>query len=265
MQGGLPNTSVTVTQCFPDSRTGGTLFDPSQPPDSVAPGILGFAPTNDCKKFFNGALASECCDGSFPNRGSLRVEQARPAHRAHSVPVELGAPRIFRRLGTNAANAINGAEHVRLSQLGGWAAELVPAARIDHEQAAIRVLHHVGRMKVAAARNQEVCILGRKRRPAGDELVCRNLAEIERSHEQRAPEPLAEHARVVAGKADRRRTTHVSHDGHVLARHGVVIGNAVLLAVDGAINGVNQSVPAPELRMLQERGCQEPLAFRREG
>ena len=183
MQGGLPNAGVPVTQRFPDSRTGGTLFDPCQTPHSVAPCFHGFAPTNDSEQFLDGTLASECSDGSFPNCGPSRVEQASPAGGAHSVPVELGAPGIFRRLGTDAANAINGAKHVRLGQLRGWAAELVPAARIDHEQAAIRVLHHVGRMKVATAGNQEVGILGGKRRSAGDELVRRDFAEVERRHE----------------------------------------------------------------------------------
>ena len=45
-------------------------------------------------------------------------------------------------------NPINRAQHVRLGKLRGWTTDFIPAAGVQHEQAAVSVLDHVRRMKV---------------------------------------------------------------------------------------------------------------------
>ena len=61
-----------------------------------------------------------------------------------------------------ALDAIDRAQHVRLLELRGRAAELVPAAGIDDDQAAVGVLEHVGRVEVEVGAGDEVFVLGRE-------------------------------------------------------------------------------------------------------
>ena len=71
-------------------------------------------------------------------------------------PVDLEPARIVDPGGPFPPDAIDGAQHVGLGQLRGRAAELVPAARVDHEQAAVGIFEHVGGMKVGIVGGQEI-------------------------------------------------------------------------------------------------------------
>ena len=102
-------------------------------------------------------LAS-ACDGARRTAG-----RGSPSKPASSAGVGLGPGDVSRRghrprRALASANAINRAQHVRLVQLRGRAAELVPAAGVDHEQAAVGVLQHVGRMEIEVVGDEEILI-----------------------------------------------------------------------------------------------------------
>ena len=60
-------------------------------------------------------------------------------------------------------HAINRPQHVGLLELRGRAAEFVPAAGVDDDQAAVGVLEHVGRVEVEVRAGDEIFVLGRER------------------------------------------------------------------------------------------------------
>ena len=83
-----------------------------------------------------------------------------------------------------APHAIDRAEHVRLGELRRRATELVPGAGVDHEQAAIGVFDHVGRMEVAIVRDEKVGVASLERRAVRLEHVARHLAQVEHRREE---------------------------------------------------------------------------------
>ncbi len=120
-------------------------------------------------------------------------------------------------------------------------------------------------MEVAIARDEEVGIA----RPVGCavplEHVSRDLLQVEHGREEAVAILLAEHPRRITGEAGRNRRPKLRHHGHQVARPLVAIDDAVLLAVHAAVDGVHERIAAPELRMLEKRGCEDPFALRREG
>ena len=75
-------------------------------------------------------------------------------------PGDLQPARVGNRRRGLAPNAVDRAEHVGLGQLRGRAAELVPGAGVDDEQAAVGVFDDVGRVEVEAVGDEEIARRG---------------------------------------------------------------------------------------------------------
>ena len=68
--------------------------------------------------------------------------------RRHGLPGQLQAARVVSPRSSLPPDAVDTAENVRFVKLRARAAELVPAAGIDHDQTAVGVFEHVGGMKI---------------------------------------------------------------------------------------------------------------------
>ena len=155
-----------------------------------------------------------------PRAASVRIARRRTAGRGSSisrtspsgvdrVPGELEPARVGRMRRVLAAHAVDRAEHVGLVELRGRAAELVPAAGIHDQEAAVGVLEHVGRVEVEVGAGDEVLVLRREGRPLGGQGVPADLVEVEVAGEEVVPVRLAERGRLVSSQAARRRRAHV--------------------------------------------------------
>ena len=161
-----------------------------------------------------------------------------------------------------AADPVDRAEHDRLRELRGRATQLVPGAGIDDEQAAVGVLDDVGRMEVAIVGDEEVLVAGRERRAARHQDVARDLSQVEHRGEETVAIAAAERARCVAREAGRHGRPELAHDRHQIAGPLVAVEDVVRLAVDAAVDGVDDRVPLARLRMLQEGRGEDAFALR---
>src|SRR5437867_1370373 len=93
----------------------------------------------------------------------LIAEQARQFCRSHLAPRKLQTARIVELPRSGLTNAINGAEHVWFGKLRSGATDFIPAARVHHEQAAVGILDHVGRVKIGVVGGYKIAVLGFKR------------------------------------------------------------------------------------------------------
>ena len=71
------------------------------------------------------------------------------------VPVERQPARVGDAGGILAADAVESAEEVGFAELGGGAAEFVPAAGVEDEEGAVGVFDDVGGVEVAAVTGDE--------------------------------------------------------------------------------------------------------------
>jgi len=83
----------------------------------------------------------------------------------------LFAARVGRRFDAFFAHAVYPAQDVGLPQLRGRAAELVPAAGVHDQQAAVGVFQHVGRMEIEAFGDEKILVL----RFEGSCVRCENV------------------------------------------------------------------------------------------
>ncbi len=157
-------------------------LDPRERPDGLAAGLGHGAVAEhgrqrpDC----DGPLASDrlrrpAADGRAPIGESLHeVVQRR------LLPVEPQPARVVHLRRTGLPDAVDRPQHVRLPELRGRAAELVPAAGVDHEQAAVGVLDHVGRVEVVVVARRgspSRCVV--KVDPSGVRTCRRHLLQVE--------------------------------------------------------------------------------------
>ena len=189
------------------------------------------------------SIARRCTAG----RGSPSSSTQSCRHRiAVADRFQSSRPRGSSILGTPLRlDAIDRAEHVGLVELRGRAAELVPAAGIDDDQAAVGVFEHVGRVEVEVGAGDEVFVLGRERRSLGRQDVPADLVQVEVAGEQVVLIFLAEGVRLVAGQAARGGRAQVQQDRHDLGAGPLVGGledRVVDLAVDAAVDRVDQAV-----------------------
>ena len=87
--------------------------------------------------------------------------------------------------GSASADAIDTAEHIGLGQLRRGATELVPAARVDDEQAAVGVFEHVGRdgsRGCPRRGNLQSCVVNVA--PSGVEHMPRDFLQVEQRGEE---------------------------------------------------------------------------------
>ena len=145
-------------------------------------------------------------------------------------------------------------------ELGRGAAELVPASRIGHQQAAVGVLQHVSGMKVAIAGDQEVRVPRFEGRAAGFQDVTRHLVQIEKARKQVALILVAEDPGGIDGLGAGGGRTQVQHRGQQVPGPGVAAEDVVGFSENTAMDGVNDAVPAAQLRMLDEGGRQQALS-----
>jgi hypothetical protein len=92
------------------------------------------------------------------HRGSRVFQQFRGFRGRRSGQVQLAAARILHRSGADFSNAINRALHLRLGDAGNRTTVNEPCPRIQHEHASIRVLDHVGGVKIGIAGGEEIGI-----------------------------------------------------------------------------------------------------------
>ena len=105
-------------------------------------------------------------------RGSAK----RPASRLAGRPAQSRRrPAVAGPRGVLAADPIDPASRLRLADAGGRAVLHVPSPGVEHEQAAVRVLQHVGGVEVRVVRGQEILVLAPPGRPVRDEDVTGDL------------------------------------------------------------------------------------------
>ena len=134
----------------------------------------------------DGDLAKHERAASFCQRPAARASIARRCTAGRGSPSSLTSPRsaagvvevsgpLQQRLPprvvdlrrTLPPDSIDRPQHVGLVELRRRAAELVPAAGVDHDQAAVGVLEHVGRVEIEVGAGDEVFVLGRERGAVG--------------------------------------------------------------------------------------------------
>ena len=93
------------------------------------------------------------CGTSVTEEGCQLISRLR-------LPSDLLSAWILNVVRAGAFDAVDGAKDVWFVQVGRRAAEFVPAARVDDEQAAVGVLQHVRRMEVDVVADQKVGMLG---------------------------------------------------------------------------------------------------------
>src|SRR6476660_3442996 len=94
-------------------------------------------------------------------------------------PIDFLSARIVWRFRPELSHAVYAAEHFRFPQLRRRATELVPAAGVDHDQAAVGVDLHVGWMEVDEVRRDEIVVLARVCAAQWLEHVARYFAHVE--------------------------------------------------------------------------------------
>ena len=117
-----------------------------------------------------------CCR----HHGAGIIEQLRRARSGSRFSQSMLVPRVASGLRADLSDAIDRPQHVGLHELRRRAAELVPAAGVDDEQAAVGVFEHVGRMEVdVVARRRNRRSFGRNVAPVGFEHVPADFAQVE--------------------------------------------------------------------------------------
>ena len=172
----LPHALLTIVQRESDSLARRRRLDARERPHGVAPRVRGGCPPK--RRTRSGlqrhrarnraALQASRVPGCarFCHGRPSIVEQVRELGRMHRAPRESAAARVVRARRALTADAVNRAEHLRRGELRGGTTELVPRAGVDHEQAAVGILEHVGRVKIAAVRHEKIGIAALERRAA---------------------------------------------------------------------------------------------------
>src|SRR2546422_5088781 len=120
-------------------------------------------------------------------------------------------------------------------------------------------------MKVRIVRGHKIAVLGLKSSAVRLQHVAGDLVQIESAEKEIVLIFLSENARFVADNTARRGWAHVRHDGHQVAGFLVVISYVVDLAINAAVNGVNESVASAWLVRVEEGAAENPFALGREG
>jgi hypothetical protein len=195
----------------------------------------------------------------------LVAEQIRERRRGGGRPVDRQPARIRHGRCSEPPHAVDPTAHRRLLQLRRRAAELVPAAGVDHEQRPVGVLDAVGGMEVGG-------VAGQKRFVGRDERAVRRRERMPR-HAPQVEATGEEVARVGGAEGQSRMHLEAAHGGGpaVHERGQEVAGPLVAAqvgrraAVHAAVEDVNEPVAEAAGGMLDERGRQDPLPLGREG
>ena len=192
-----------------------------------------------------------------------RGADARAVLLADELPHSIEARRwiCLRRERRGFPHAINRAEHLGLHVLRGRATQLIPAARVRDEHAAVGILEHIGRVKIRLVAHEEIAVRRAERRAILRERVARDAAHIKLRAEQIPAHPERLAAQYL--QPARRRRAEVRHDRHQLASARVSIEDAVLFAPHAAIDRVQDAVALAAAGIHKKSPAQKPLARRR--
>jgi len=183
--------------------------------DGVADGNAVAGQRPDCIPTHLAVFAPQC--------GRVGADVQRPvAHRKPGIaqqarggllPVDLQSARVveFRRV--HLADSIDAALDLRLVDARGRAADAEPSARVDHDQAAVRVLEHVGRVEVGVVADEELLIAPAERRAVTLDDVPLHLMGVELGAEPGA----GELGTAGVQQAGRRHPADVDHRGQQVA------------------------------------------------
>jgi len=84
-------------------------------------------------------MCSQRLNRALANGGAMIPQQSRQLGRLHSLPIQLQSARVVDLRSAIPSNSINGSQYIRLPKLRRRAAELVPAAGVDDEEAAVAI------------------------------------------------------------------------------------------------------------------------------
>ena len=160
-----------------------------------------------------------------------------------------------------ASHPINRAQHIRLVELGGGATEFIPAAGIDHEQAAVAIDQHIGRVEIGAVADEEILRLRTPRRLGVVDDRAHDAVRVEARDEKVVAPLLSKNLRVVARDAARRGRSEVREHGHEIGPGArVSVEDVVRLAIHAAVDCVDQPVALTAARMLEEGAGENAFA-----
>jgi hypothetical protein len=165
----LPNGFLWIVQSLPDGLACGRSLDASQRPYGIAPGFNGRRGAKGCCQIRHCLPSSlaEILDRTVAHSWPWFIQQSHEIRPFHARPIQLQPTRVLNPRSILSADAVNRSQHVSLGELRGWAAQLVPGASVNNDQAAIGVFQHIRRMEVRIGGNQKIAILrveGRTRR-----------------------------------------------------------------------------------------------------
>ena len=202
-------------------------------------------------KFMNGALL---------DKEAVIAQQFDALRWREFCPVQLESARVAQFDGADFTHAIDRAEHIGLGELRSGATDFVPAAGVHDEQAAIGVLEHIGGMKIVIVGGKKIAVAGGEGRAIGDELVAGDFAQIEITGEKVVEIIRTEKARTVGCHSAGRSCVHVSEHGHEVAGARVAVEHGMLLAINTAVDGVDETITTATGGVLKKCAAQETFA-----
>ena len=203
---------------------------------------------------------------SLPENGRQRVVGHRG--RLHETTPGLCESAWGERFRIRFLHPVDRAEDVGLGELGAGATELIPAAGVDHEQAAIAVLQHVGGMEVHVVAHEKIAVGAGEGRAVGPQLVAGDLVQVEERGEEVVLVARAKDVVLVAAQSARCAGAELDEGLRQFwpgAFHRAVVEHIVLLAEDRAVGGVADAVAEARLAEVDEGAGEEDFALAREG
>ena len=176
MNGRNPGIDIVITQKIPNRGTRHLAWHTVERPEGGDTGL-------GCSQFIHVAYPGQGFNRSLDHGGALVGQPIDLRLR----PIQFQAARIFGRGCILLLNPIDRSENVGLGDLGGRATDHVPTAGIRHEQAAIRIFDHVGRMKITLIAFKKAARPRSVGRTGSDQPVSGQAPQVEVGAEQIAP------------------------------------------------------------------------------
>src|SRR5262249_40409278 len=138
MQRRMADVGIAVLQSLPDRGASALMLDARGRPHALAPGSCRGARRDGVSEGRDGGctLAAKGVSSAAADEGTAVVEQRDQALDIELAPRDGQAARVLDAWRAGAADAVDGTADVWLDELRAGAAQFVPAAGVDHEQAA---------------------------------------------------------------------------------------------------------------------------------